>query len=636
MVFHFLKKDVRHNAWLLALWFLLFVIDGIAVLSARPPDINLPNLGLSPVLFLILKFLVLAVLVSQLIQKDAVVGSTAFWLTRPITRGTLLLAKLVGLGLIVLIPLLVESAVLVMFGVSRGELGWAALEILMHQLFFVVPIALLAALTPNFARFVAVTVTLAVGLIVISLRFAPFAAPAMTGIELENTKDLVETALLIVGGGLLLTHQYLTRQSRRSITLAICLVGAYILVALFWSMNLMPDVPLRSPLAVFDPAKATVRISAGSLNNSPYSFPSGSVGKNIGGYCAFSGIPPEFLVQVRSIVPRLSTPDGMKIATLGAVRTVPAYQFDPPATSAISAALGGIPVYSFTGSAAGTTFATIDHATFLRYKDFPVKLVDDIDLVVSRYELAAEMPLVVDSRYDKGGVHLRINGLVPSDDGVTIVIIESSVNLRFGETVHVSKQLTDPRQKGDPIYLLVNRGRKEAALASAAGSSSARSTVFDGLIVQQSVQLPFTNKDNPRSPTIDRQWLAGAALVRLERIPVAEFSRAAEADLPKLGEPWLSIKARESTASSITTEPLSKDQRNTGTEIGISKNGVITMDGKAVTKEELNALLVRTHAVDANASVLIIAEEGTEPEKMTLVVNACRVAGLSKLRIQRR
>ena len=319
----------------------------------------------------------------------------------------------------------------------------------------------------------------------------------------------------------------------------------------------------------------------------------------------------------------------MKIATLGAIRTIPDYEFDPPATSAISAALGGVPVYSFIGGAGNTTFATIDHATFRQYKDSPVKLVDDIDLVLSRYAVAAEMPLVVDSRYDKGSFHVRINGIVPNDEGITVVILESSVNLRFSETAHVSKQFTNPRQKGDPIYLLVNRGRKEAALVSHGGWSSVWSMNLDGLIVQQSVQLPFTNKGDSRSPTINRQWLAEATLVRLERIPVAEFNRTAEADLPKLGEPWL-----ESTASSLTAEPSSKNQGNAGTAIGISKKGIITLDGKVVTNEELNALLVRTHAVDANASVRIITEEGSALDKITSVLNACRAAGLGKIRIQ--
>lgn len=637
MVFHFFKKDIRRSAWLFSLWFLLFVLDGVFALSVPPPELNVTVGGFAwnPPLFPILRFLVLAVLVLQLIQEDAVTGSTAFWLTRPVSRGTLLLAKLAGLGLVVLIPVAVGSGVLLTFGVSSSDLGWAAVEILLRQLYFVVPIALLAALTSSFARFVATTVTLAIGLISASLRFVPI-AESFANVELALTRYLVVAAVLIVGGGLLLTHQYLTRWGKRSIVLAICLLGVCILVDSFWSMNLVRAVPVRSSPAVFDVTTAAVRVTAGSLNNSPYG-PSGSLGKNIDGYCALSGIPAEFLVQVRSVVPRLSTPDGMKIATLGVVSSVALYTFDPPATSAISAAIGDIPVYSdmVSSGSASITFATIDQATFVRYKDSPVKLVDNIDLVVSRYELAAEIPLVVGNRYDKGGVHVRITGLVPSEDEIAIVILDSCVSLRLGEAVHVSRQLADPRQKGEPIYLLVNRARKEAALVGA-GAEFAWRTNFDGLIVRQRIKLPFTRKGNPRAPILDREWVAGAALVRLERVPVAEFSRTAEVELPKLGEPWRSVKATESKASSVTPEPLSKDQSNAGTSISISKSGVITLDGKAVTDEELKVLLVRTHAVDPNATVVIIADEGSEVNKTTSVMDAGRLAGLKKFRLQSR
>ncbi len=69
MVFHFFRKDVRHSAWLLSLWFLLFVLDGILALSAPPPDINHSDmaaiLGWGPLLFLVLQFLVFVVLLES-------------------------------------------------------------------------------------------------------------------------------------------------------------------------------------------------------------------------------------------------------------------------------------------------------------------------------------------------------------------------------------------------------------------------------------------------------------------------------------------------------------------------------------------------------------------------------------------
>jgi biopolymer transport protein ExbD len=506
----------------------------------------------------------------------------------------------------------------------------------MNQLHFVVPIAVLAALTPNLARFAAVTVAVTAGMGVLLIFTAPAvgvgaAAGPFAATALAKTRTVVEAVLLIAGGGLILAHQYLTRRRGRSIALATCLVGTYILAAGFWPWNLEREEPLRSSTPVFDPARVTLQVSVGSLNNSPYNLLSGSVGKNIDGSYSLSGIPPELLVQVRSASPRLSAPDGTAVRTLGTIPTVPFYQYDPPAASAIAAALGGIPVHSFFLGGPSTTFVTVDGATFLRYKDSPVKLVDDLDLVVSRYEQAAELPLVSGSRYDRGSVHARINGLVPRVDGVTIVVVESSVNLLFSHSFHVVLQPTDPRLRGDPIYLLVNRGRKEAALVSQIMTRSSTNEIhLGGLLVQQRIELPFGGEGDRRAPAIDSQWLAGATLVRLERVPVAEFRRTAEIDLPKLGEPWLSVKAQNRGTTPKTVEPSVRDRPNAGIVIHVGKGGIITVDRQIVTAEQLEVLLVRAHKADANTTVLIVVDWVPQPGEMDPVLDACRLAGISK------
>jgi len=636
MVFHFLKKDLRRCAWLFSLWIFLFVFDGILALSTPPPEIDRAAFGdlsavWSPIIFVVLRVLILAVLVMQLIQEDAVVGSTAFWLTRPMSRIALLLAKLAGLGLVVLIPLVVSVGVLFAFGISVRDLGWAVVEILIGQLYFVVPLALIAALTSGFARFVTATVTLAIGLVSTSIRLVPV-AQSFTSIELDLTRYVVGAAIVTIGGVLLLINLYLTRRSRRSIVLALCLLGADILVSKVWSKSLVRAAPVRSLPPVFDVVKASVKIGASWLTNSPYIFPAGSEGKNLDGACVFSGIPSEFLVQIRSVTPHLSTPDGIEIATRGAVNTVPSSIPQAPAFSAISAAIGGIPVNSFnlsSANATNTTLATIDQATFLQYKDSPVELVDEIDLVVSRFELTAEIPVVAGSRYDSGSVHLRISSVAPIENGFAVVIAESAVDLKFGETVHASQEMTDPRRRGDPVYLLINREHQEAALVGIE-RQSVRTGSYGGFIVRQSIKFPFTREGDSRIPIINRQWLNGATLVRLDRVPVAEFSRTTEVRLPKLGETWTG-EAGSTTPSRVTTE-----QTSAGTAISISQSGVISLDGKTVTEEELKALLVRTHAVDPDATVVIIADEKGDVKNTTRVMDACRMAGLHKFRLKSR
>ena len=58
-----------------------------------------------------------------------------------------------------------------------------------------------------------------------------------------------------------------------------------------------------------------------------------------------------------------------------------------------------------------------------------------------------------------------------------------------------------------------------------------------GLLMKKVVELPFGGERNNGAPIIDHEWLQGAVLVRLVRVPVAEFAKRAEVKLAKLGEP---------------------------------------------------------------------------------------------------
>jgi hypothetical protein len=566
-VLHFIKKDLRHALWLFAIWLLLFVTEGILTLTAHAPviDHNFSGRWLPPLvtlfLFPLLHILVLGVLVPQIIQEDALVGSTAFWLTRPVGRGTLFLAKISVLGLVVLIPIVVNVATLAAVGLSPGELGLAAAEILLKQLVWVAIIAVIAALTPNFFKFSVVTVLVAIVMGIILPNIPTTArGGAFDADALAHSRAIIKSTLLIAGGILILAHQYLTRQTRRSFVLATCLAGACILAGVFWPWSFVRDQPLRSSTANFDPAKVTLGIDVVQLNSPPINAFIGSIGKNVDGSYWLKGASTELLAQVRSINPRLNTIDGTDVKTLGAISTGGLIQFGPPATSAIMAALDGIPVHDGQRGGPMVTLATVDNATFSRYQNSPVKLDDDVDLVVSRYVVAAELPLALGSHCDCGHVRVKINDLVPRADGIKIVVVESAANLFFGHSPNFYGQSTDPRLQGDPIYVLVNRGRKEAALInSMLTRASVRDLRLGGLLVQQSIELPFSGSLS----VMDGQWLAGATLVRLERAPIAEFRKTFEVELPKLGEPWLAYyKMHPQDAPHKTGKPSFKNQSN--------------------------------------------------------------------------
>jgi hypothetical protein len=110
---HCLAADVRRFWPAIAAW--LFVvaagasIDGIRPLLAA--DVRVLNLvGVAGTLLWLTELLLLFVLIALVVQAHPLVGSDAFWMTRPIPPSTLLASKLALLGiLIVAAPAIAED-----------------------------------------------------------------------------------------------------------------------------------------------------------------------------------------------------------------------------------------------------------------------------------------------------------------------------------------------------------------------------------------------------------------------------------------------------------------------------------------------------------------------------------------------
>jgi hypothetical protein len=447
-----------------------------------------------------------------------------------------------------LIPVAINVTALSSFGLSPSGLGLAAVGILAHQCSFVLPIAAVAALTPNFRWYGAVAAGIAVGVAVVlivtsrgmlgSIVLDPYA-----DVSLSNAKAVVGEALLILGGGLVFAHQYLTRCTRRSTTLAVCFAGGYFLIAGYWPWSFGRVPPLQSERAPFDSSKVTLEVIAAQLNGVSRM---GFSGKRIDGVCSLGGIPPDLYVQVRESKAQLIFPGGTTVRSSNGIPSYPTSGFSPSESSAPAAALGGIPIYCFTLSPPMTTLAAFDNDTLQKFKDGPAKLMDDFDFVAGRYEVTAEVPIAKGRAFDVGTVHAKIEDVIPRLDGVTLILLESTVLPWPGFSISSSDNQRDPRLRGDPVYLLVNRSRREAVTFSlTVARSSAGEFYLGGMLFQQVVQMPFGGGDYPHAPVLDKQWLADATFVCLERVPIFEFWKSAEIDLPKLGEPWLSIKPKE-------------------------------------------------------------------------------------------
>ena len=180
----------------------------------------------------ILKVCLLTVIVSQLVQKDSTVGSTAFWLSRPISGKRLMASKSVFLLVAVVLPVLVvEILLLSVRGVTPEDILRSIPQIVFLQILAVAVAMMLAAVTSNLPRliFLGVTALVALPLLWFVLSYL-FAAVSGT-IAVEN--DDVPLAMpipppsygsfltgillvLVATSGAAIGHQYLTRRTMLS------------------------------------------------------------------------------------------------------------------------------------------------------------------------------------------------------------------------------------------------------------------------------------------------------------------------------------------------------------------------------------------------------------------------------------
>jgi biopolymer transport protein ExbD len=70
--------------------------------------------------------------------------------------------------------------------------------------------------------------------------------------------------------------------------------------------------------------------------------------------------------------------------------------------------------------------------------------------------------------------------------------------------------------------------------------------------------------------------------------------------------------------------------------IAIDKQGVISFNGKVVSDTELLAALKQVHDINSDIPVLIKADQASQVQKLTFVMDACRQTGLNKFSLQSR
>jgi biopolymer transport protein ExbD len=101
----------------------------------------------------------------------------------------------------------------------------------------------------------------------------------------------------------------------------------------------------------------------------------------------------------------------------------------------------------------------------------------------------------------------------------------------------------------------------------------------------------------------------------------------------------VSMQFKEMTTLNLTLPRIESAGKNDFPErilIGIDEEGQIYLENQPIPLEQLQAVLSKISDVSNDVPVLIKADGATTLEVMTDVMDACRLNGLSKIRIQSR
>jgi hypothetical protein len=277
LVLHLVKWDVKRFQILLPLWLLLVVAGaalegawpGVAVAMAARQTVGITGnlLALAEVLFSV-------VFIALVVQEHPLVGTTAFWMTRPIPPRALLAAKLIVLfAAVVVAPVIAEIILMAVYKVPLREFADVALQTALFWTLWLSTVMTFAALTANIAKF-----ALAVGGVLISMivSIVIFAAIAMDRFAEEPpiptaagpydpTSGVVNTVLLVSAALVLLVVLYRTRARPRAIAIGLAGVALAFALSDVWPWPwLAPQ--LETPAWAFEPSALQLSMSPGEVD----------------------------------------------------------------------------------------------------------------------------------------------------------------------------------------------------------------------------------------------------------------------------------------------------------------------------------------------------------------------------------
>jgi hypothetical protein len=552
---HLLRWDVRRFRALLAVWLLLIVanatLDGVWPILAVDL-VSRQIAGLLGNLLWLAELLLSFVLVALVVQADPLVGTNAFWTTRPIPPGRLLASKLVLLATVMIaFPVVADAVLMIAYRVPAGEIVAVTAQNVIFWGLWVVLIAAAAAITPSLAQFSlfvgGALVTMA-GVVATMLAFAIYQSndsPPMAGSDAlhDPSSGMIGTVLLIISALAFLATQYRTRMRIRSIAVGLAGLAIAYIGASVWPWSFLAP---KAEIPEWAEQPSMLRLSADAdtvyLDHSEFANPQQSLEWwQAHAKIRMSGIEPGWsaTIGVQDAAVHLDGNTSLTSRVSAQSVSVPIDNAEAVQDAAVLRQLLNVgrvmdevpyerhqwPVVLFLRDAELRRLPTADGAYDGRFR-----------VSLTRHEIEATLPLQRGAAHQNGAYHFSIERVQPQANRVSIVARESNASSVFDrrERVRFRFYLRN-RQAAEAIQGGGYDLRSEVSLMRVLPFAVGVSTEGDLGFRPGAVTIDFQPGRGPQGqPTpLDRQWFEHAELVIVRSTQAGAVERRlAIADFP--------------------------------------------------------------------------------------------------------
>lgn len=567
LTWHIVAKDLRRLRLPLALWVALFFAEfavGLRLLNGSPLSYSsFDNLQTFYWVLFALHAMIGYLLVASLIFDDPLVGTTAFWPTRPISGARLIGAKLLACVLVFgLLPILVTIPWWLYCGYGGHQVMEASLDSLVLQIIPVSVGLLIASLTGTMPRFLTWTL-LSVAVLGFALVLHP--KPQTTHLFFHGMEVAVDASgrtegrfnmlytIALAGVALVITHQFLTRRLVRSLVLLACVAGLLTVEGLWWPLSYGDrSMETRKPSAALDGRIIIQQVKNASLHIDED--PGASSGTVVFGNLEVKGAPAGFLMRYDRPTFDWHWPDGGSSRARGTLlgeEHSNEYQLqtaiphkEPSADTWEGNAfykqmlkIGKPKSYADTfadypSNRLWDYYVEVPRPEGLRMLSDPPSCTLSLEGNLLRPTLTSEIPIEKGSRWEGEGEGLRIAQTQWNERAKMLEVFVVEHHAAIGDLTN--RYAFSNRMNTDSTYFAINRSLGESAWPVYLTNFNFNVRIATVAIVWRDLRFVGPSNLAPGYPSLERgmwtgpsfkDWFSGATLGHVEETVTGRFSR---------------------------------------------------------------------------------------------------------------